>query len=245
MKDLLQDARPIKTFLNENLQDVKKKIRELTQITDELEGMHRSTTIGSLAGGVMGAAGGITTLAGLFLAPFTFGGSLIVSGIGIGVAATGGITGAASNITKATQSNTLQNKIKDILDYCETVLKPVLESLNKVHSTVDSLQTVVGAGRVLSGIGQIARLSVQAAKAAGVVGRTIPILSSLTLVLDVFTIASDAREIHQIRKREKGESVDSQMLKFIDEMKQAAAALTAAVEEIEKMRDAIDLAVGM
>ncbi len=43
---------------------------------------------------------------GAILAPFTFGASLIVTGVGIGVGVAGGVTGAASSIT-----NTVKQKI--------------------------------------------------------------------------------------------------------------------------------------
>ncbi|KAG9341414.1 hypothetical protein JZ751_019222 [Albula glossodonta] len=75
------------------------KVNELKEIIAHMESVHYGSTAGSLAGGVIGAAGGITSIVGLILAPFTLGASLIVTGVGIGVAVAGGVTGAASNIT--------------------------------------------------------------------------------------------------------------------------------------------------
>ncbi|KAL2079168.1 hypothetical protein ACEWY4_024912 [Coilia grayii] len=235
----------IKSFSTEKLNTIKWNISELEKITEELETMHRRATIGGLAGGVIGAAGGVASLVGLALAPFTFGTSLIVTGVGVGVATAGGVTGAASNITKMTKSKEFQDKIKGILEYCERELKPLIESLNRFQTTANGLQAAVTTGRAMSGLTQITKLtslvtlSAQAAKAVGVFGRTVPILSSLTLILDVFTIASDAKEIHQMRMRDQGEKPESEMLKFIDEMKQAAATLKEALNELERMKDVI------
>ncbi|KAG5846274.1 hypothetical protein ANANG_G00148040 [Anguilla anguilla] len=70
--------------------ELQPKLKELDGVADGLERVHFGTTVGSLTGGVIGAAGGITTIVGLALAPVTLGASLIVTGVGIGVAAAGG-----------------------------------------------------------------------------------------------------------------------------------------------------------
>ncbi len=68
-------------------------VKEWGEKTDTLKEIHHKHTIGSLSGSVIGAAGSITALVGLILAPFTLGASLIVAGVGIGVGVTGGVTG--------------------------------------------------------------------------------------------------------------------------------------------------------
>ncbi|XP_029353109.1 serine/threonine-protein kinase Nek3-like [Echeneis naucrates] len=78
--------------------DLQIKLDKLREVADSLERVHQGTTIGSLTGGVIGAVGGITSIMGLILTPFTFGASLIVTGVGVGVGALGGLTAGASNV---------------------------------------------------------------------------------------------------------------------------------------------------
>ncbi len=80
-----------------------------------METVHYNTTVGSLTGGVVGLAGGITSIVGLALAPFTLGASLIVTGVGIGTAVAGGVTAGVSNITKVVNQQTNKQKIKMII----------------------------------------------------------------------------------------------------------------------------------
>ncbi|ROL53183.1 Apolipoprotein L3 [Anabarilius grahami] len=90
---------------NKHYKDIEVLVSEWGKITDSMESAHYSATAGSLSGSVIGAAGGITALVGLILAPFTLGASLIVTGVGVGVGVAGGVTGsrdaAADDVTAA------------------------------------------------------------------------------------------------------------------------------------------------
>ncbi|CAM4275538.1 unnamed protein product [Leuciscus chuanchicus] len=77
---------------NKHYKDIAVLVSEWGRITDSMESAHYSATAGSLSGSVIGAAGGITALVGLILAPFTLGVSLIVTGVGVGVGVAGGVT---------------------------------------------------------------------------------------------------------------------------------------------------------
>ncbi|KAG1926107.1 serine/threonine-protein kinase Nek1 [Pimephales promelas] len=86
---------------NRHYEDLEGLVREWGRTTDSMESAHYSATAGSLSGSVIGAAGGITALVGLILAPFTLGASLIVTGVGVGV----GVAGLLANISRiATQT---------------------------------------------------------------------------------------------------------------------------------------------
>ncbi|CDQ68457.1 unnamed protein product [Oncorhynchus mykiss] len=110
----------------EELQTTLDKLRTLA---DGLESMHKGTTIGSLRGGVIGAAGGITSIVGLILAPFTLGTSLIVTGVGIGVAVAGGATAGVSNITNMVNQSTDRRAIKNIIKEFQEKMNSVVTSL--------------------------------------------------------------------------------------------------------------------
>ncbi|KAG9341418.1 hypothetical protein JZ751_019227, partial [Albula glossodonta] len=151
------------------------KVDELKEITAHMESVHYGSTAGSLAGGVIGAAGGITSIVGLILAPFTLGASLIVTGVGIGVAALGGVTGAASNITNMVKQSAGRNSIQAILNECRekmdlsvTCLQNISDGINTVNAarSIYSVglapsrtnQALVRAGRGLAGVGELVRL---------------------------------------------------------------------------------------
>ncbi|KAL0146539.1 hypothetical protein M9458_058170 [Cirrhinus mrigala] len=77
---------------NEHYDQFEALVKEWGETTDSLEKVHHKYTAGALSGSVIGAAGGITTVVGAILAPFTFGASLTVTGVGVGVGVAGGVT---------------------------------------------------------------------------------------------------------------------------------------------------------
>ncbi|KAL0189917.1 hypothetical protein M9458_017016, partial [Cirrhinus mrigala] len=99
---------------NKHYKDFEALVKDWGETTDSLESLHYKTTAGSLSGAVIGAAGGVTAIVGAILAPFTFGASLIVAGVGIGVGVAGGITGAASNITNTVKQKAIREKLQNI-----------------------------------------------------------------------------------------------------------------------------------
>ena len=68
-------------------------------IADDISNFHRKAKIGNITGGTTAAVGGVAAIAGIALAPLTFGVSLIVTAVGVGVAAAGGITTATATIS--------------------------------------------------------------------------------------------------------------------------------------------------
>ncbi|XP_064877206.1 uncharacterized protein LOC115133842 [Oncorhynchus nerka] len=121
----------------EELQITLDKLRTLA---DGLESMHKGTTIGSLTGGVIGAAGGITSIVGLILAPFTLGASLIVTGVGIGVAVAGGATAGVSNITNMVNQSTDRRAIKNIIKEFQEKMNSVVTSLQDIAEGLETLR---------------------------------------------------------------------------------------------------------
>ncbi|KAG5846275.1 hypothetical protein ANANG_G00148050 [Anguilla anguilla] len=120
-------------------EELQRKLKELDGVADGLERMLWGTTVGSLTGGVIGAAGGITTIVGLALAPLTLGASLIVTGVGIGVAAAGGVTGAASNVTKMVNEHTDRRTIENIIHECEAKMLSLVTCLQLISKGFEDL----------------------------------------------------------------------------------------------------------
>ncbi len=97
------------------MKELQTKLDKFRGVTDDLEHVHEGATISSLTGGVIAVAGGITFIVGLILAPFTLGTSRIVTGVGVGVAALGGITVGASNITNMVNQYSDRKAVQNIL----------------------------------------------------------------------------------------------------------------------------------
>ncbi|XP_016117524.1 serine/threonine-protein kinase Nek3-like [Sinocyclocheilus grahami] len=124
---------------NEHYDNFVALVTEWGETTASLEEVHRKCTAGSLAGSVIGAAGGITAVVGAILAPFTFGASLIVTGVGIGVGVAGGVTGAASSVTNAVKQKSLRENIQRIQQNF-TDVTPLFESLNALRRVLRVIQ---------------------------------------------------------------------------------------------------------
>lgn len=71
----------------------------LHAIADDISNFHQKAKIAGITGGTTTAVGGVTAIAGLALAPFTFGASLVITAVGVGVATAGGITSASAAIS--------------------------------------------------------------------------------------------------------------------------------------------------
>ncbi|KAM7417687.1 hypothetical protein PAMA_017367 [Pampus argenteus] len=197
--------------------ELQMKLRNLRKVADNLERVHRGTTIGSLTGGVIRAVGGITSIVGLCLAPFTMGASLIVTGVGIGVGALGGVTSGASNITNMVNQSSDRKVTRSII-------KEFAEKINAVGfwlQEISSLVTINNSGKncnfkknnqASAKIGMwpgisimcIGKFAVQITEVAEVATDA---LSGLLLAADIFFIAMDAKAIHYIRKKKTGEKI--------------------------------------
>ncbi|KAL1250555.1 hypothetical protein QQF64_018351 [Cirrhinus molitorella] len=116
------------------------KIKDLNDITNELESIHKATTVGSLVGSSVGAAGGIAALVGLALSFFTFGASLAITGVGVAVGIAGGVTGAACNITNMINQNNMRHTIENIIKDFQNTINPVIQHLSQVSKITEVLQ---------------------------------------------------------------------------------------------------------
>lgn len=227
------------------MEELQITLYKLRTLADGLESMHKGTTIGSLTGCVIGAAGGITSIVGLILAPFTLGASLIVTGVGIGVAVAGGATAGVSNITNMVNQSTDCLAIKNIIKEFQEKMNSLVTSLQNIAEGLETCrmsgsfttervslnaEKLASAGaRVGRGLGSIPELvrlvqvasigkvAAQTARAVRVAEMATGIFSAFFVAVDIFFIAMDAKEIHNIRqaKAEK-QSSDSSKLHVMD-----------------------------
>ncbi|KAM9400626.1 serine/threonine-protein kinase Nek1-like isoform 1-T2 [Salvelinus alpinus] len=208
------------------VEELQTNLNNLRTLANGLESVHQGTTIGSLTGGVIGAAGGITSIVGLILAPFTLGTSLIVTGVGIGVAVTGGATAGVSNITNMVNQSTDRKAIKNIIKEFQEKMNSVVTSLQNIAEGLETPRMSVSfttergslnaeklanagarVGRGLGSIPELVRLvqvasigkvAAKTARAVRVLEMATGIFSAFFVAVDIFFIAMDAKEIHNI-----------------------------------------------
>lgn len=201
------------------IEELYKTLDVLEELASGLEKVHYNTTVSSLTGGVIGLAGGITSVVGAILAPFTFGASLIVTGVGIGVSVAGGVTAGVSNVTKMVNQRSNRQNIKMIItelqekitstncciqniqiavDKQETEFPESNQSQSKVHSgEEDDESTMASAGarlgRGLGGIPELVRLTQAATvgKVAAQTARAVRVAEVATGVISGLFVAVD------------------------------------------------------
>ncbi|XP_077472058.1 uncharacterized protein LOC144086126 [Stigmatopora argus] len=115
-------------------------ILELLTIADAADQFHKKTVSAAVGGGVASVAGSLTTITGLILAPFTFGASIIVTAVGIGVATAGSIASATANITDTVHSNMDRKKVEKMIQDYQERIKDIRDCMDFVQEGIDTLQ---------------------------------------------------------------------------------------------------------
>uniref|UniRef100_A0A8C1V6S5 non-specific serine/threonine protein kinase n=1 Tax=Cyprinus carpio TaxID=7962 RepID=A0A8C1V6S5_CYPCA len=211
----IQETPNVSEDSQETPNEAKVSLKVLEELADGLGTVYYNTTVSSLTGGVVGLAGGITSIVGLILTPFTLGASLIVTGVGIGVAVAGGVTAGVSNVTKMVNQRSNRQKVKLIIAElqekitsticCIQIIQIAEETEQmKLHKNRISLSNAqsdenvfanAGArlGRGLGGISELIRLTEVASigKVAAQTTRAVRVAGDVTVVLSALFVAAD------------------------------------------------------
>ncbi|RXN15274.1 apolipo L3-like protein [Labeo rohita] len=91
----------------------------------------------------MGAAGGITSIVGLALAPVTLGVSLALTAVGSVVGVAGGATGTICNIINDTQQKHLRETIEKITSDFQNTINAMFESVSTIINSTEDVQQLV------------------------------------------------------------------------------------------------------
>ncbi|ROI48890.1 Apolipoprotein L3 [Anabarilius grahami] len=134
---LKKSIEELKSEFKRNHQTLIDQIKKLNDIADEVESVHKNTTVGSLVGSSIGAVGGITALAGLAFAPFTLGASLALTAAGAAAGVAGGVIGATSNITNMIKQKNLRETIEKIINDFQNTVKPMRKLLSKITEDIE------------------------------------------------------------------------------------------------------------
>lgn len=256
-KEIKESVEVFRHLLDEHLTDLQAKVKELRQIADSYETWYHATTRGSLVGGIIGATGGITTLVGLALAPFTFGSSMVVAAVGMGIGVTGGITGAASTITSMVSQKNDRDNIQCIQKHFLENVKPIEESLSKINLKVEELKAMAndpakpGAElyKIASSLyclehvvsfaklANIAKLGASSSKSLRAAAALTGVLSSLLLVLDIIFIVKDVKELDAM---ENGNQIKSDTVRFIQTIRDMAKQYKQALNMFKQAKEELD-----
>ncbi|XP_048826951.1 apolipoprotein L3-like [Brienomyrus brachyistius] len=254
-----QDIEAFKNLYDRDVDDLLSLVEKLEMTAEGLERVHLRTTVGSRTRGVIGAAGGVTTVVGLILAPVTLAASLIVNGVGIGVAVAGGVTSAVSNVTNMVNQSMDRKTIEAILSEYREKMEPILMSVEGMRTGTENLkenesytnvanmtQTASRAGRGLGGIAELVRLvqvvnvgkvAAQAARAVRVAEAFTGVLSALFIALDVYFIVKDAKEIHNIRQgSQQHDEIKSATMKLVANIREMVSQFKENLDELENTR---------
>ncbi|GAA6087755.1 uncharacterized protein LOC113634490 [Tachysurus ichikawai] len=146
-KPLISVAQRVKTamrlyelLLVQRCTDLLNHVTELHCTADSLVKSNKKARFAKLTGGTTGAVGGVTIAAGLALAPLTFGASLVATGIGVGIVAAGGVTGASASFSKKKKGNWLKNKVEKIINSYKTQIEDILACLRFIDIGMEQLR---------------------------------------------------------------------------------------------------------
>ncbi|XP_028649383.1 apolipoprotein L3-like [Erpetoichthys calabaricus] len=238
-------------LFGDRAETLQKYIDDLRSIADGVDKFHKGATIASIAGGAVSAAGGITTIVGLILAPFTFGASIIVTAVGLGVATAGGLSSASATISDTVNTSIDRKKVEAIIEGYQKDIKDVAECMDFVNTGIENInqmksspeiQNMFQAGcRASKGFANIAEIVrvVQLAQVAGgavravrIAGVATGILAGLFLGLDVFFIAKDSIDLHKGAKTE-----------FATKVREVADELQEGLLQLSKIRDELEISM--
>lgn len=104
----------IKVFM-ERAEVLWQSVITLHTIADDISTFHNKARIAGITGGTTTAVGGVAAIAGLALAPVTFGASLVVTAVGVGIATAGGITSASAAISDNVNNANDRKKVEALL----------------------------------------------------------------------------------------------------------------------------------
>ncbi|XP_030608648.1 uncharacterized protein apold1a isoform X2 [Archocentrus centrarchus] len=262
-------ARLFVRLFNQHGGSLQHRILELLAMADAADEFHKKTVSAAVGGGVASVAGSITTITGLILAPFTFGTSVIVTAVGIGVATAGSITSATANITDTVHSNMDCKKVEKMIQGYQEEIKDIRECLEFVQEGIDTLQEwdfekyaqsaakkalnhnikhVMKeggrAGKTLMINTEKLISTVQVLSAAGGVAKAARAISVTTGVISALFLALDvfflARNSHELRKGAKTQFA-SKIREVCKDLQNGLLELNKVKTQLQKTMDGIEV----
>ncbi|KAJ8379431.1 hypothetical protein SKAU_G00002090 [Synaphobranchus kaupii] len=256
-------------LFNQRGGSLQKRILELLELADAADNFHKRTVAASMGGGVASVVGSVTTITGLILAPFTFGTSIIVTAVGIGVATAGGIASASANITDTVYSNMDRKKVEKMIQGYQEEIKDIRECMEFVQDGMDALQewnfekySESVAKRALNqNIKHVVKEGARAGKAlmintdqlistvqvlsvAGGAAKAAQVISVTTGVMSALFLALDifflAKDSHELRKGAKTQFA-TKLREVCKELQNGLLELNRVKTDLQKTMDGIEV----
>ncbi|XP_008335902.1 uncharacterized protein LOC103398924 isoform X4 [Cynoglossus semilaevis] len=217
-------------------------IIRLHAIADDISEYHEKAKKVVISGGSTSAVGGAAAIVGLALAPITFGTSLLITAVGVGVATAGGITSASAAISDNRHSLHDRKKIEAVLLEYEGHLLDIGKILHFIDKGLYKLRghPYLRCGtqhyssdwetrRTVQIIGQVDKPVMQAVEVAD---------DAVTLVQGLFNgmdnyFLKESRELKKSCKKE-----------IVGEIKTAANKLNDSLVELNAIREQLQEATG-
>ncbi|XP_017266644.1 apolipoprotein L1 isoform X2 [Kryptolebias marmoratus] len=127
-------------LFSERAESLWQHVIDLNAIADGLDKFNKNTKIAQITGGSTSAIGGVATIAGLALAPVTMGTSLIVTAVGLGVAAAGGLTSAGAGISNQVNNSMDRKKVERIVEDYQEKIADLNKCLKFIKQGIENLR---------------------------------------------------------------------------------------------------------
>ncbi|KAJ8007550.1 hypothetical protein DPEC_G00095210 [Dallia pectoralis] len=188
----------------------------LNGFADDIANFHKKAKIGTITGGTTAAIGGGAAIVGLALAPFTLGTSLIITAVGVGVAAAGGITSASASISDNVNNMNERKKVEVVLEHYQKTMEESRRALSFVCEGLYRLRahTLLRAGtqhysgdwEVRRAVQMISLVEKPVLRAAALTEEASVALSSLFKGMDRY-FTKDTRELKKGLKNEASSKI--------------------------------------
>ncbi|XP_036001876.1 histone-lysine N-methyltransferase SETD1B isoform X2 [Fundulus heteroclitus] len=214
----------------------------LHALADDISEFHHKAKIAGISGGTTTAVGTVTAITGLALAPFTFGASLVVAAVGVGVATAGGITSASAAISDNVHDKNERKKIEALLQEYEERL---LELSKILHFVNQGLYRLRGHPFLRSGtqhysqdwevrkaVQMISMVDSPVMRATEIADNAVGSLQGLFKGMDKYFV-KETRELKKSCRKE-----------IVGEIRQVASVLNDAIVELNTIREELQDATG-
>ncbi|XP_037389138.1 uncharacterized protein LOC108413830 isoform X3 [Pygocentrus nattereri] len=127
-------------LFSERAEGLWQHVIDLRAIADGLDRFNWRTKVAQITGGSTSAVGGVATITGLALAPVTLGTSLIVTAVGLGVAAAGGLTSASAGISNAVNNSLDRKKVERIVEDYQSKMADINKCMKFIKQGIENLR---------------------------------------------------------------------------------------------------------
>ncbi|XP_070837478.1 uncharacterized protein apol [Chaetodon trifascialis] len=133
-------------------------LKDLEESAVQLDRMNKGAKISSVAGSSVGAVGGVLSIVGLALIPFTAGVSLALTMTGLGLGITSGVNSIVTTATEIGVNKTQQKRASEVFQSFMEDVQSIQDCLEEVtKKEVVQMDVVLGVGKVFCKAGVIGK----------------------------------------------------------------------------------------